>query len=157
MISLKKVNKYCNNYTEIENYNEAVSDKIELWDCHHKKEIDENKPSKILIEEGLYYNRPPEELIFIKHDEHQRLHNIGKVFSEETKRKMSESAKKRCTEEWKRNISKIHKGKKLKPLSEEHKRKMSKSLKGRVFSEEWKKKLSEAQKKRWQKQLLENS
>lgn len=36
----------------------------------------------------------------------------GMVYSEETKQKMSRSAKKRCTDEWKKNMSEKNKGKK---------------------------------------------
>lgn len=54
------------------------------------------------------------------------------------------------SEETRRKISEVHKGKKV---SEETRRKMSEAAKGRVFSEETKRKLSEAQKGRtgfWQ-------
>lgn len=57
----------------------------------------------------------------------------GIIFSEETKRKISEK---------KTNYFKTHKVK----LSEETKRKMSESRKGRIFSEETRKKISEANK-----------
>lgn len=52
MINLDKVKWYCRNYTEIENYNEAISDKDKMWHCHHRKETDENKTYKQLIREG---------------------------------------------------------------------------------------------------------
>lgn len=54
----------------------------------------------------------------------------GKTFSEETKRKISESKK----------------GRKLSPLSEETKRKISMANKGRTFSEETRRKISERMK-----------
>ena len=66
----------------------------------------------------------------------------GLVFSEESKKKMSELRKgKTLSEETKIKISKSHKGKKL---SEETKIKISKSQKGKKLSEETKKKLSES-------------
>ena len=73
--------------------------------------------------------------------------NAGLKFSEEHKRKISESkiGKKR-SEETKKKISKSHTGKKR---SEETKKKMSETRKGRKFSEEHKQKLSESQRKRW--------
>jgi len=51
-----------------------------------------------------------------------------RVFSEETRRRISEAAKNRApmTEEHKRKLGMIHKGK---PLSEEHKRKVSEGVK----------------------------
>lgn len=88
------------------------------WDCHHRLEVGKNgeKVSRNdLIKHGLYYNRPPEELIFLTKSEHTRLHHIGqktmlgKKRSEETRRKMSEAkkGKKRphFSEDWKRKIS----------------------------------------------------
>lgn len=76
----------------------------------------------------------------------------GKKFSEESKRKMSESAKgRKLSEETRGKISEANKGKipwnKGKTLSEETRRKMSESQKGKTLSEETKQKLSEAGKK----------
>ncbi len=77
-------------------------------------------------------------------------HNKGKSPSEETKRKMSESGKRRnpMSEETRQKLSKVGKGR---PHSEEHKRKISESKQGnrrKPFSEEHKKKISEAHKKK---------
>lgn len=79
--------------------------------------------------------------------------NGGGSFSEETKRKISESHKgKQLSEEHKRKLSESHKGKpspnKGKPLSEETKRKVSEGRKGKGHptSEETKRKISEANK-----------
>ena len=63
----------------------------------------------------MYYNRPANELIFLTHSEHIRLHNSGKYFSEEHRRKISEA----------------NKGKKRAPFSEEHRRKISEAAKRR--------------------------
>ena len=46
-------------------------------------------------------------------------------------------------------MSEAHKGKKIKPLSEEHKRKLSEALKGKPKSAETKLKMSEARKEYW--------
>jgi hypothetical protein len=65
----------------------------------------------------------------------------GYVFSEETKKKLSEAHKgKTHSEESKRKMSEVNKGK---TLSEEHKRKISEAKKGKTFSEESKRKMSE--------------
>lgn len=53
---------------------------------------------------------------------------VGLKRTEETKKKMSESSKARCTDEWKANLSQ--------------------KLKGRVITDEWRKKLSDAAKNR---------
>lgn len=120
MINERYAKSFCNNYTEIENYNEAVNDLNQTWDCHHKKEITESKSSQQLINEDLYYNRPPEELIFLTHAEHTRLHMInmplevrkrmdesrrGKHRSEEIRQKMSESIRKSMTQEVRKRLS----------------------------------------------------
>ena len=52
--------------------------------------------------------------------------NLGSKRSEETKKKMSDSAKKRCTEEYRKKLSQSLKGKKL---SEENKKKLSEARK----------------------------
>ena len=77
----------------------------------------------------------------------------GKKHSEETKRKLSESKKgntyKRGTKlsaESRQKMSDALKGKKRKPHSTESRQKMSDALKGRVFTDEWKRKISEAKK-----------
>jgi hypothetical protein len=74
----------------------------------------------------------------------------GRVPSEETRRKIGEAQKgntnmlgKTLSEEAKRKLSEVNKGK---TLSEEHKRKLSEVNKGKTLSEEHKRKLSEASK-----------
>jgi group I intron endonuclease len=77
---------------------------------------------------------------------YQEAEEAPRVFSKETKRRISEARKGfRFTAESKRKMSETHRGKKL---SEEHKRKMSEALKGRKFSEEHKRKISETLKGR---------
>lgn len=93
--------RYCSEPIEnIENYSEAVADKEHMWDCHHRNEIclanqsrlDRGITSKAqLIADGMYYNRPASELIFLRQDAHMRLHYMDRSRSEETKRKMAES------------------------------------------------------------------
>lgn len=126
--SIKILEKYCTDYQNIQNYEDAVKSPLR-YDLHHRLEISENKSSKDLIFLHLYYHRPPEELIFLEHSEHVRLHNAGKQLSTETRRKMSEA-------------------KKGKPKSVETKRKMSEALKGRTNSDEARKKMSDAKKGR---------
>lgn len=121
MISLTKVKNYCNeDLSNIENYELAVND-TKMWDCHHRLEITEGKKQtkKELIEQGLYYNRPASELIFLSHIEHARLHRS-------------------CVNQWK---DKHH--------SEETKLILSAKLKGMKRSEETKRKMRESALKRW--------
>lgn len=102
MIKEFNVKKYCcEDISLIENYNEAVNDKNEIWHCHHKLEIELNKTRNGLIEMGLYYNRPAKELVFLTKSEHMSIHKnlgdtkgenngmYGKHHSNETKQKLS--------------------------------------------------------------------
>ena len=91
--------KYCKNIEEIENYASAAADNFVDWDIHHRLETHnsdgERRPvylsSKELIALGTYYGRPASELIFLKHGDHIRLHQVGQHFSSETRAKMSTS------------------------------------------------------------------
>lgn len=151
---LKKI--CCEEISLIENYNEAVNDTTQIWDCHHRKEIELNKNRQELIDMGLYYNRPANELIFITHSDHTKLHQTNKKVNQSTKDLISEAAKKRVgdknpfygkhhTEESRQKIKDNHpdfkgekhpmygkhhteeaKQKMKKPKSEEHKQKLRK-------------------------------
>ena len=87
---IKLLEKYCTDYTKIENYESALKSPLR-YDLHHRREISENKSASDLIDENLYYHRPPEELIFLEHKEHVRLHNMN--MSAEIRKKMSEAHK----------------------------------------------------------------
>lgn len=156
MICEYTVNRFCSeDITLIENYYDAVNDTTQTWDCHHKNEVFRGigVPRELLIDIGLYYDCPANELIFLPHAEHQRLHFKGKHLSEETKRRISASKKGKTlpprSEAHKRKISESKMGKKRKPHSEETKRKISEAKKGKTLppkSEEHRRKLSEAKK-----------
>jgi hypothetical protein len=64
----------------IENYELAKADNFKGWDIHHKLEINDDyiNSKEELIMMNLYYNRPPEELIWMKHNEHQSMHSISR-------------------------------------------------------------------------------
>ena len=94
------IQAYCSeDISHIENYQDAVNDSDHMWECHHRLEIQGQfrNSVKLLKRCGLYYNRPASELIFLRHDEHRRLHKsgnkycLGRKLSDETKRKMSET------------------------------------------------------------------
>lgn len=158
MINEKQLNKFCcEDISLIENYEKAIADTTQTWDCHHKKE-DEGYSQKQLKEMELYFERPASELILLTHAEHSSLHHKNKKCSENTKRKMSESHKGQIP--WNKNKS-YNKGI---PKSEETKRKMSESQKGHKAwnkgktswnkgvktSEETKQKISEKMKLYWE-------
>ena len=139
MINFRYAKSYCkDDISLIENYDKAIADKDNIWDCHHRREIETSR--KKLIEIGEYFNRPASELIFLTKPEHKALHNtllfkgnkiwLGKHHSEEAKRKMSEKHKGKTT--W-------NKGKKM---SEEAKQKMAAAKIGKHHSDETKRKMS---------------
>lgn len=96
MINLRNVKEFCKEFEKIENYQEAASS-LEIWDCHHRNEIDMNLSRQELIDRDLYYNRPASELVFLTHRDHRSLHGkgnknmLGKKHSIETKKKMSDA------------------------------------------------------------------
>lgn len=131
---------FCRTPELIENYDKAIADTTQTWQCHHRLETHNSDGERRLVDIssaelialGMYFDRPPEELIFMTELEHKRLHNVGKGMKG-----------KPHSEEWKRKMSEARKGK---PKSEEWKRKM----KGHIVSEETKRKMSESHKgKHW--------
>ena len=130
---------FCGMPELIEGYDKAFADEAQTWDCHHRLEthtsdgerrlVDISRPELIAL--GMYYDRPPEELIFLKSAEHKSLHNK----SEEWKRKISEANKgKHLSEETRRKLSEINKGENNpnygKTMSEDQKIKISNSMRG---------------------------
>lgn len=86
MISVRHASEFCcEDLSNIENYDKAVKDE-RLWDCHHRDEI-KVLPSGIKVcrttqdlkDNGRYFNCPANELIFILHTEHARMHMTGKL------------------------------------------------------------------------------
>lgn len=141
MICERTSRQYCyQDISLIENYDKAVADKENMWDCHHRVGTIMNCNNKQLKEVGAYYDRPAHDLIFLRHDEHLSLHKngnkvwVGRHHSEETRRKLSEAKKGN-----KNHLGKHH--------SEESKRKMSEVKRGKHHSDETKRKMSEARKR----------
>ena len=102
MICLRTVKDFCKDFTKIENYDKAIADKTQTWECHHRIETHNSDGEKRLVhltrEElkmmDMYYNRPSDELIFLTKVEHRNLHHKGresvlkgKKCSEETRQK----------------------------------------------------------------------
>lgn len=86
--------KVCPNFAEVENHDKAAADNYEGWVLHHKLGV--GVPREELMELNLYYDRPPQELIFVTEKEHRGIHNKGMKHKES----------------WRRKISKVWKGKK---------------------------------------------
>ena len=129
---------YCKDYENIENYEKAKADNFKNWCCHHRLETHNSDGERRLVDIttaelqalDMYYDRPAEELIFMKHSEHSSLHKP----SDDTKKKMSAALKGENNPMYGKH------------LSEETKNKLSEELKGRKFSEEHKKKIGETKK-----------
>ena len=175
----KKCYKYCcEDISKIENYDEAVKS-LERYDCHHRLETHifckshdaylprkyGNFTSKQLVEKGLYWNRPASELIFLKVDEHTKVHyktlhnpctnkrisesNSGRKLSVETRTKISNSLKGHIVT--RETIEKINRTKRERLLNDDsYHNRLSESLKGHSVSEESKIKMSKLRKnKHW--------
>lgn len=169
---LEHARGYCSEVEQIENYEKAKLDNFKGWHCHHRLETHNSDgqerlvfiTSKELKALGMYYNRPPEELIFMTSSEHLKLHTSGthnafsgKHLTDEHKRKAVATRMKngsyKHSEEYKRKMSERLKGEKHplygKHRSEETKRKLSEANKGKKrpsFSDEHKRKIGEANK-----------
>lgn len=94
-----KKRSYCAHPELIENYDLAISDKTQVWECHHRNEKFYSKQE--LKDLGLYYDRPPCELIFLTEKDHKRLHNCGKIFSDEHRNHLKRSHKGTSGMHWK--------------------------------------------------------
>ena len=138
---------YCSeSLDKIEHYEEALADNFVGWCMHHRLEIQQDKRVSMqeLKDKDLYYDRPANELVFMRWPEHNRLHLIGNTYtkgkqlSEETRLKMSAAHKgennplfgKHHSAETRQKMSAAKRGKNL---SEEHRLKMSKSWKGMLW------------------------
>lgn len=82
MISKRTVLLFCENYKSIENYDKAIADDSQTWICHHRLEThnSDGKPRMAALSSAelkaldMYFNRPPEELIFVTKSEHAKIH-----------------------------------------------------------------------------------
>lgn len=150
--NIKSLEMYCKDYKNIENYEEAMKSPFK-YDLHHRLEISEMQSASDLKFLHLYFHRPAEELIFLEHGEHIRLHMAN--LSEDTRKKMSEANRGEKnpmfgrhwhqSEETRKKLSEAKKGK---PKSVETRKKLSEANRGKPKSTETRKKISEARKGR---------
>ena len=110
----------------VENYQQALAENFKGWDIHHRREIQQDKivSRQQLIDQDLYYSRPAEELVFMRHGEHMRLHNLSRSYpplSLEHRQKIAESLSGENNP--RAMLGKHH--------SEETRQKLSQSLKGK--------------------------
>lgn len=141
---------YCTEPEKIENFEKALADNFKGWVVHHRLQTWTSDGERRLVDItpaelkalDMYYNRPPEELIYLRKGEHNSLHKkgntntLGKRHSEESKKKMSLAKKGMYIGEKNPFYGKTH--------SEETRRRLSEAAKN--MSEETKKKMSEAKK-----------
>lgn len=77
-LKLRKYHYLEGDETKIENYELAKADQTQTWVCHHRRELE---PDRKTIEDlkamGLYWNQPPEALIFMRSADHTSLHCAG--------------------------------------------------------------------------------
>lgn len=167
MIHEQNTNAFCvEDISKIENYEQAISDKKQTWDCHHRAEILPCGRFSVddLKKFNLYFHRPASELIFLTRGDHIKLHFTGCHRSDETKAKMSKTRKERIasgdivvdtsachTEEANKKISEKarerYSDKSNHPmygrhLSDEAKKKISDANSGRMLTEEHKRNIS---------------
>ena len=114
MINFQKVKTYCNgDITLIENYDKAIADQTQTWECHHRKETDEGLTGDELKEMGLYYNRPPEEFILLTPQEHKDIHvNCKELHLKKCKKISQTLTGVKHSAERRKNNSESHKGQK---------------------------------------------
>lgn len=116
----------------------AIPNNGKKYCLHHVDESLRHNNIDRYIQWNLY------DLEVMEDSEHKKLHNIGHIVTEESKKKISEAHKNYVfTEEHRHKLSDVMKGK---CKSEEHKKHISEARKGIVFTEEHRRKLSEAKK-----------
>ena len=150
MVNLRNARKFCSeDVALIENYEMAMADGSQTWDCHHRLEA--NCTVKQLKELGLYFARPARELIFLTHGAHASANHYGRSCEEARQRTSRLHKGKTVSETTREKLRRANIGK---HLSEECKRKIGAWSRGNKFAlghkhtEEWKKANGERMTKR---------
>ena len=158
MIDSYRASKYCcEDITLIENYDKAIADDTQTWQIHHRDEIRTLPSGKTvyrsqqeLIESGRYYNCPANEFIFLTKAEHIKLHgkyrpSLPKECYERAVITRRNNGNNRHSEETKRKLSEVHKGKSSWNKGKHYKcEAISKALKGNKLSDKTKEKMSQS-------------
>ena len=150
---------YCSEPLDlIENYQQALAENFKGWDIHHRLEIqpDGTRVSRQeLKDNGLYYERPANELVFMRHGEHRMLHNIGNTYmkghkhSEESRKKNSLAHRgKHASAETRKKQSEANSGENNpfygKHHTKESRQKIAEAHRGKHHSAEHRQKIAEA-------------
>lgn len=91
---------YCTTPELIENYDKAIADETQTWTCHHR--LESCFTVKFLKKMGLYYNQPPEALVFCKKSEHYNYKHIAAGGEKRTFIKCVETGESHYIREWER-------------------------------------------------------
>lgn len=145
MICLEKALRYCSEgISLIENYDKAINDVDNLWVVHHRDEI-RILPSGMIAmrsksdleENGRYWLVPANELIFMLEKEHMAMHAHYQRVSPESRQKM--------------RLAKLGKpsARKFYSPSMVTREKLRVAQTGKRLSPETRRKISEANLKRW--------
>ena len=82
MISKTAKSYCCEDLSLIENYELAIADTTQTWDCHHRVEVLDGRKMfsrDELKHLNLYFDRPAKELIFLTKSEHSKIHGADRA------------------------------------------------------------------------------
>lgn len=113
MLNENQAKLFCKeDISKIKNYEKAIADNTQTWECHHMTETWWNCTRQELIDNECYYNRKACEFIFLTKAEHVSLHKKGKALTEKHRNKISTSLKgHRHSKEALKKMSAVFKGK----------------------------------------------
>ena len=88
---------YCRHPELIENYEKAIADTTQIWECHHRFEAIFTKEE--LIKYNWYFDVEPNCLIFLTKTEHRKIDSRCKRVGEANKRRPAHNRRKvKCVE-----------------------------------------------------------
>lgn len=114
----------------VENYQAAVADTENFWECHHRLEIQGPfvNSGELLNKCGMYENVPAWQLVFLKQSDHRALHDGNRSETTHMKLRKPKSAEHRA------KISAARKGQKR---SAETRAKISAARSAKIFGNHW--------------------
>lgn len=106
---------YTDDFSKIENFQKAKADNFQNWVIHHRLETHDSDGNiravfltkAELIALDIYYNRPPEKLIYMTRAEHCRLHNISKGKSHPHSAEWNAENSIRMKNQWKSGVRQV--------------------------------------------------